>query len=147
MKNIDHPSLSIKGVPVKVWANTILMVGSPVSLTVRSTMRSQWANIMSTQETNSQWAHCYQCMVSSLSDLTNSSQAAHGVSCKRTEGSQQAPVWAHLVSSLWARRVLNMSLPWVSMWPHSELAVSLNSSLGGGGYIQNRRPLPSLDCN
>ena len=30
------------------------------------TVRSQWAKTVRSQETNSQWAHCYHCMVSSL---------------------------------------------------------------------------------
>ena len=88
---------------VKVWADAILTVGSPECLTVRLTVRSQWA-------------HCYHCMVGSSVDLMNSSQQAHGVSykltessqqahgvtCKLTESSQQAHSASHLVSSLWA---------------------------------------------
>ena len=62
-------------------------------------------------------------MVSSLGDLTNSSQQAHGVSCKLKVGSQQA----HNVSSscVFAVREMSsfkMSLPWVFMWAHSVLA-------------------------
>ena len=69
-------------IPVKVWANTILTIASPVCLTVRLTVRSHWARY-------------YHCMVNSSLDLTNSSQQAHGVSCKFTESSEQA----HSVSS------------------------------------------------
>ena len=49
------------------------------------TVRSQWGNMVSSQETNSQWAHCCYCIVSSSGDLTNSSQQARSVSCKLTE--------------------------------------------------------------
>ena len=55
----------------------------------------QWTNMVNSQETNSQWTLCYHCMVCSLGDLINSSDQAHGVSCKLTDDSQQA----HSVSS------------------------------------------------
>ena len=75
-------AVSTAPIPGKVWANTILTLGSPECLTVRLTVRSQWA-------------HCYHCMVSSSVDLTNRSQQAHGVRCKLAGSSQQG----HIVRS------------------------------------------------
>ena len=101
---------------VKVWANAILTVGSPECLTVRLTVRSQWAD-------------CYRCTVSSwmahskLTVWAASSQCelqAHGVSCKLT-------VWvansrrAHSKLILWFRCE-------VDEWLQNELAVSFHMS-------------------
>ena len=67
-----------------------------------------------------QWAHHAVVAVSS-----------HCESCKTVESSQEA----HSVSSsceftVSQLNVVKMSFPWVSMWAHSELAVSPNSSMG-----------------
>ena len=60
--------------------------------------------------TTAWWAHRY--------DLTNSTQQAHGVSCKLTESSQQAYSVNHLVRSLWDN--------WVSSkWAHREIQCEL----------------------
>ena len=107
-------------------------MGSPECLAVKLTVRPQWA-------------HCYHCMVSSLVDLTNSSQQAQGVSYKLMESSHQAHSMSHLVRSLWVHcevtvSVLKMSPPWVSM-----LAPSWNTSLGKflpvSHFIQNQEKL------
>ena len=107
-------------IPVRVWANAILTVGSPECLTVRLTVRSQCDHSELTA-TTAWWS----------GDLTNGSQQAHGVSCKLMEGSQEA----HCASSSCEFAVsymsgLNMSLSWVFMWAQSESTVSSNSSLG-----------------
>ena len=100
--------------PVKAWANAVLTMGSPECLAVRLTVRSQWA-------------HWYHYMVSSSVDLMNSSQQAHGMSCKLKEASQQAhsvsckltegSQQAHSVSSTCEFTVRQMSgLKMSSLW-------------------------------
>ena len=62
-------------------------------------MRSLWGNMVSSQDTNSQWAHCYYCM-----DHSKLTVWAHFVSL----------LWARWVSSKWACCSFNVSLLWVS---------------------------------
>ena len=84
-------------------------------------VRSQWANTMSLEETNSQWACCYHCMVSSSgwshTWLTPNSQC-------------ELILWVHNEFD----KSPQISSPWVSMWTHGELAVSSNSFLGVLGH-------------
>ena len=50
-----HPGLNDFGssIPVKVWANTLLIMDSSARLTMRLTVGSQWANTVRSQESNS----------------------------------------------------------------------------------------------
>ena len=100
-------SLVVEPCPVKVWANAMLTVGSPECLTVRLTVRSQWA-------------HCYHCMVSESVDLTIGYSKLTVSDINSLSTHSKVTVWDHLVSALWGRWVASK---WACCEFSCELAV------------------------
>ena len=115
-----HPGLNDFGssIPVKVWANTLLIMDSSARLTMRLTVGSQWANTVRSQESNS-LLPLHGELIGMILQITHSKLTVWVANSWRALS--KLTVWAHLVSLLRVRRV---SSKWVCREFECELTVS-----------------------